>query len=228
MDGVYLNESISSYSDIINELNAGSGIKTYTAVDAIRCRALWMPPVFSFDSLAQMNPQLLSLDQEVDAGTELITGAASAELLKVKVVRRETETVAIPFETQNSDSSEYDFGKVVTLQDGEDGSEDVTYEVTMIDGVVTDRQAISYTVTKAAVPEITVTGTRLKSGMVAPDRFGQLYLAGAQLHLREPLDEQRTPWRGYLCRLRNHNYCVGFRHGRGGRLALFLRQLRGN
>lgn len=167
LDGVYLNESISSYSDIIQELNAGSGIQTYTAVDGDTVQSIVDATGVSFDSLAQMNPELLTLDQEVDAGTELITGAASAELLKVKVVRRETETVAIPFDTQNTDSSEYDFGKVVTLQEGEDGSEDVTYEVTMIDGVVTDRQAISYTVTKAAVPEITVTGTRLKSGMVA-------------------------------------------------------------
>ncbi|EFB75642.1 peptidase, M23 family [Subdoligranulum variabile DSM 15176] len=167
LDGVYLNESISSYSDIIQELNAGSGIQTYTAVDGDTVQSIVDATGVSFDSLAQMNPELLTLDQEVDAGTELITGAASAELLKVKVVRRETETVAIPFDTQNTDSSEYDFGKVVTLQEGEDGSEDVTYEVTMIDGVVTDRQAISYTVTKATVPEITVTGTRLKSGMVA-------------------------------------------------------------
>lgn len=167
LDGVYLNESISSYSDIIQELNAGSGIQTYTAVDGDTVQSIVDATGVSFDSLAQMNPELLTLDQEVDAGTELITGAASAELLKVKVVRRETETVAIPFDTQNTDSSEYDFGKVVTLQEGEDGSEDVTYEVTMVDGVVTDRQAISYTVTKAAVPEITVTGTRLKSGMVA-------------------------------------------------------------
>lgn len=167
LDGVYLNESISSYSDIIQELNAGSGIQTYTAVDGDTVQSIVDATGVSFYSLAQMNPELLTLDQEVDAGTELITGAASAELLKVKVVRRETETVAIPFDTQNTDSSEYDFGKVVTLQEGEDGSEDVTYEVTMIDGVVTDRQAISYTVTKATVPEITVTGTRLKSGMVA-------------------------------------------------------------
>ena len=167
LDGVYLNESISSYSDIINELNAGAGIKTYTAVEGDTVQSIVDTTGVAFDSLAQMNPELLTLDQEVDAGTELITGVGSAELLKVKVVRQETETVAIPFETQNSESSEYDFGKTITLQEGEDGSEDVTYEVTMIDGVVTDRQAISYTVTKAAVPEITVTGTRLKSGMVA-------------------------------------------------------------
>ncbi len=167
LDGVYLNESISSYNDIISDLNAGAGIQTYTAVDGDTVQSIVDTTGVSFDSLAQMNPELLSLDQEVDAGTEIITGAASAELLKVKVVRRETETVAIPFETQNSESSEYDFGKVITLQEGQDGSEDVTYEITMIDGVVTDRQAISYNVTKAAVPEITVTGTKLKSGMVA-------------------------------------------------------------
>lgn len=167
LDGVYLNESISSYSDIINELNAGAGIQTYTAVEGDTVQSIVDTTGVAFDSLAQMNPELLTLDQEVDAGTEIITGAASAELLKVKVVRQETETVAIPFDTQNSESSEYDFGKVITLQEGEDGSEDITYEVTMIDGVVTDRQAISYTVTKPSVPEITVTGTRLKSGMVA-------------------------------------------------------------
>lgn len=167
LDGVYLNESISSYNDIISDLNAGAGIQTYTAVDGDTVQSIVDATGVSFDSLAQMNPELLSLDQEVDSGTEIITGAASAELLKVKVVRRETETVAIPFEKQNSESSEYDFGKVITLQEGEDGSEDVTYEITMIDGVVTDRQAISYNVTKAAVPEITVTGTKLKSGMVA-------------------------------------------------------------
>ena len=167
LDGVYLNESISSYSDIINELNAGAGIQTYTAVEGDTVQSIVDTTGVAFDSLAQMNPELLTLDQEVDAGTEIITGAASAELLKVKVVRQETETVPISFDTQNSESSEYDFGKVITLQEGEDGSEDITYEVTMIDGVVTDRQAISYTVTKPSVPEITVTGTRLKSGMVA-------------------------------------------------------------
>ncbi|HIZ47435.1 MAG TPA: peptidoglycan DD-metalloendopeptidase family protein [Candidatus Gemmiger excrementavium] len=167
LDGVYLQESISSYSDIIQTLNEGGGIQTYTAQDGDTVESIVNATGVSFDSLAQMNPELLELDQEVEEGTELITGAASAELLKVKVVRQDTETVAIPFETQNTESSEYDFGKVITLQEGVEGSEEVTYETTMIDGVVTDRQAISYTVLQASVPEITVTGTKLKSGMIA-------------------------------------------------------------
>ena len=68
-----------------------------------------------------MNPELLTLDQEIPAGTVITTGASSAELIKVKVVRRETETVAIPFDTQKTESDEYDFGKTVVLQEGADG-----------------------------------------------------------------------------------------------------------
>ena len=82
-------------------------------------------------------------------------------------MQTETETVAIPFSTEKSESDEYDFGKTVTLQEGVDGLEDVTYEITMIDGEVTDRQAVSYNVLQEPVTQITVTGTKLKNGMVA-------------------------------------------------------------
>ena len=90
MDGVYLSESVSSYSDIISELNAGAGVHTYTAVEGDTVQSIVDTTGVTFDSLAQMNPELLTLDQEVPAGTELFTGAASAELLKVEVVRRES------------------------------------------------------------------------------------------------------------------------------------------
>ena len=167
VDGVYLQESVSSYADVINALTEGGGIHTYTAVDGDTVESVINATGVSFDSLAQMNPELLTLDQEIPAGTVITTGASSAELIKVKVVRRDTETVAIPFDTQNTESDQYDFGKVVTLQEGADGSEEITYETTMIDGAVTDRQAVAYNVLQAPTPEITVTGTKLKNGMIA-------------------------------------------------------------
>lgn len=167
VDGVYLQKSISSYADVISALTEGGGIHTYTAVEGDTVQSVVYTTGVSFDSLAQMNPQLLTLDQEIPEGTVLLTGASSAELIKVKVVRRDTETVPIPYDTQNSESDQYDFGKVVTLQEGVDGSEEITYETTMIDGTVTDRQAVAYNVLQAATPKITVTGTKLKSGMVA-------------------------------------------------------------
>lgn len=167
VDGVYLQESVSSYADVISALSEGGGIHTYTAVDGDTVQSVIDTTGVNFDSLAQMNPDLLSLDQEIPEGTVITTGASSAELIKVKVVRRDTETVAIPFDTQNSESDQYDFGKVVTVQEGVDGSEEITYETTMIDGAVTDRQAVAYNVLQAPTPEITVTGTKLKNGMVA-------------------------------------------------------------
>ncbi|WP_455501995.1 peptidoglycan DD-metalloendopeptidase family protein [Gemmiger sp.] len=167
VDGVYLQKSISSYADVISGLTEGGGIHTYTAVEGDTVQSVVDTTGVSFDSLAQMNPELLSLDQEIPEGTVITTGASSAELIKVKVVRRDTETVDIPFDTQNSESDQYDFGKVVTLQDGVDGSEEITYETTMIDGAVTDRQAVAYNVLQAPTPKITVTGTKLKSGMIA-------------------------------------------------------------
>ena len=167
LDGVYLQESIMSYSDVISALNEGSGVHAYVAEEGDTVQSVVDTTGVTFDSLAQMNPDLQSLDQEIPAGTELLTGASSAELLKVKVVQTETETVAIPFSTEKSESDEYDFGKTVTLQEGVDGLEDVTYEITMIDGEVTDRQAVSYNVLQEPVTQITVTGTKLKNGMVA-------------------------------------------------------------
>ena len=167
VDGVYLQESVSSYADVIQALNEGGGIHSYTAVEGDTVQSVVDTTGVSFDSLAQMNPDLLTLDQEIPEGTVVLTGASTAELIKVKVVRRDTETVAIPYDTQNSESDQYDFGKVVTLQDGVEGSEEITYETTMIDGTVTDRQAVAYNVLQAPTPKITVTGTKLKNGMVA-------------------------------------------------------------
>ena len=106
MDGVYLQESVSSYADVINALTEGGGIHTYTAVDGDTVESVVNATGVSFDSLAQMNPELLTLDQEIPAGTVITTGASSAELIKVKVVRRDTETVAIPFDTQNTESDQ--------------------------------------------------------------------------------------------------------------------------
>ena len=96
LDGVYLQESIMSYSDVISALNEGSGVHTYVAEEGDTVQSVVDTTGVTFDSLAQMNPDLQSLDQEIPAGTELLTGASSAELLKVKVVQTETETVAIP------------------------------------------------------------------------------------------------------------------------------------
>lgn len=167
VDGVFLQKSVSSYADVIKALNAGAGLTKYTAKDGDTVQDVLDATGVSFDSLAQINPELLTLDQEIPAGTTLVTGAVNADLLKVKVVRHDTETIPVAYETENSTSSEYDYGKVVVVQDGVEGTADITYETTYIDGVPVDRQAVDYKVITQPVNKITITGTKLKTGMVA-------------------------------------------------------------
>ena len=87
-------------------------------------------------------------------------------LLQVKVVRYETVTKALPFETQTVEDPALDFGKTETVQDGQDGAEQVTSEITEIDGTVVAMQAVDVQLLQPAVPEIIHRGTRLKSGMI--------------------------------------------------------------
>ena len=167
VDGVFLQKSVSSYADVIQALNAGAGLTKYTAKDGDTVQDVVDATGVSFDSLAQINPELLTLDQEIPAGTTLVTGAVNADLLQVKVVRHDTETIPVAYETENSTSSEYAYGKVVVVQDGVEGTADITYETTYIDGVPVDRQAVDYKVITQPVNKITITGTKLKTGMVA-------------------------------------------------------------
>lgn len=167
VDGVYLSASITSYKDILATLRSGDRILTYTAVEGETVQSAVDNTGVTFDSLAQMNPELLSLEQEIPAGTELITGAESPELLKVKVVRRQTYLEDVPFETITTESGDYDFGKTVVTQEGATGVQEVTQDLTYIDGALTSVDIVKVNVLQQATPKLVTKGTKLKSGMVA-------------------------------------------------------------
>lgn len=167
VDGVYLLGSISPYADILSSLRDGAQILTYTAVEGETVETATWATGLSFDSLAQMNPDLLALDQEIPAGTELIVGATSPELLQVKVVERRTRLEDIPYETITTESGEYDFGSTRVTQEGENGQQEITEDQTYVDGVLTDISTVNINVTKQPVAQLVTKGTRLKSGMVA-------------------------------------------------------------
>ena len=167
VDGLYMNSSVEPYRDIISTFNAGAEVFTYTAAEGETVQSVVDNTGVSFDSLAMMNPELQTLEQIVPPGTVLTTGAASPELLKLKVMRRRTYDQTIPFTTENRESSDYDYGKVVVEQEGEDGILRVTENTTFIDDVAVSSDIIGTEVIKEAVPKKTVTGTHLRSGMVA-------------------------------------------------------------
>lgn len=167
VDGVYLLSSVVDYDNVIGSLNEGSDIGHYVAAEGDTVQTVLDTVGVSWDSLAALNPQLTSPDQELEEGADLITSVSSPEMLKVKEVVRSTYTAEIPYDTQTSESDQYDFGKIVTVQEGVNGTEEITQDITYIDGVEYGREVVGYRVVEEPVTQITVKGTKLKSGMVA-------------------------------------------------------------
>lgn len=110
-------------------------------------------------------------EQEITLGeNDRVTPEASSAItegMEIKVQRVEikeetvTEEIAYSTETQNSDSLAS--GTTETKQAGVNGSKDVTYRVTYVDGTEESREAISENVTKEPVNEIIVKGTKKAS-----------------------------------------------------------------
>lgn len=166
-DGIYMLSSIADYGEVIDAFNRDPEIRYYTAGRNETAQSAVDVTGISWDSLAQMNPDLLTLDQQIPEGTQLITGASSPEWLKVKVITRRTYTEAIPYQTEKRTSDQYDFGKKVVLQAGQTGEQEVTQDITYIDGQIASADIVNVTVRSEPVTEIVVTGTKIAAGMYA-------------------------------------------------------------
>ena len=167
VDGLYLQASMVSYSDILSVLNEGGGARIYTAAEGDTVQAVLDATGVAWDSLAALNPELTGTDQELAAGTEVITGVQSPDLLQVKVIRRESYTSEIPYDTVETQSSEYDFGETVVTSAGQNGLQEITQDITYIDGVQTEISTVSVETLQEPVSEYVTKGTHLKSGMTA-------------------------------------------------------------
>ena len=167
VDGLYLQASMVSYSDILSVLNEGGGARTYTAAEGDTVQTVLDATGVACDSLAALNPELTGTDQELASGTEVITGVQSPNLLQVKVIRRESYTSEIPYDTVETQSSEYDFGETVVTSAGQNGLQEITQDITYIDGVQTEISTVSVETLQEPVSEYVTKGTHLKSGMTA-------------------------------------------------------------
>ena len=86
--------------------------------------------------------------------------------------KEETVTETIPFGTETQYSESMDSGTSTVTQDGVNGSKEVVYKVKYVDGKEDSREAVSETVTKNAVSQIVVYGTRQQAAPQAPANQG--------------------------------------------------------
>lgn len=94
-----------------------------------------------------------SLDTEIKKGKTVV--------VKRIVYKEREETESIPYDTVTRTSSSLGVGQKVTQQIGSNGSKDVTYKDTYVDGELSDSTVEKSTVTKEAVTKIVLKGASL-------------------------------------------------------------------
>lgn len=95
----------------------------------------------------------ISLDYE----TELVNG----DVITMRIVEEVTEIEEISYDTSYTNSSSMSIGSSKVSQTGSNGSKEVTYEYTYVNGEVESITAVSETVLTEPVTEIIVQGTKI-------------------------------------------------------------------
>lgn len=99
----------------------------------------------------------------VPNGDTMISDDIEAEITRVEF-KEETVTKKIPFETVLKKDDKVNFLKKFTEQEGENGSKELVYKVAYHNGEEVDRKMEEERITKEAVDEVVVQGTKVKLG----------------------------------------------------------------
>lgn len=175
VDGVYFLSSIVPYDTVIETLNAKSEPATYTVTEDQTAGEAAKAIGVDYATLQSWNPDLTGEDEELTEGQTLVSSEATAELLQVKVVERQSVLEDVQYDVVKTESDEYDFGKEVVVQEGQLGLQEVTSDVTYINGKVSAIDIVDITTVIEPVAEQVIVGTKLQSDMVAQVGSGNFY-----------------------------------------------------
>ncbi|MCH5185181.1 MAG: G5 domain-containing protein [Oscillospiraceae bacterium] len=98
-------------------------------------------------------------DEVIPSRDSLIGYDMTVSIAKIEI-REETVSETIAYDTVKRETSELFIGEKKVKQEGSDGSKDVTYRITIKDGIEVAREAVSEQVTKEATDEIILVGTK--------------------------------------------------------------------
>ncbi len=165
--GLYLTESIVSEDSIIRLLNTKKTVATYyTVAEGDSPLGVIGKLGMTEEELTKLNPDF-SLDSFLQIGDKLLI-TQEEPFLTVSVTRKETYEESVDYETEYIDDSTHYQGSSTIIQDGENGVERVTADVSYINGVETRRKVLSRETVSEPTPEIIALGTKaIPSGITA-------------------------------------------------------------
>ncbi len=157
-DGLFLSESVMTAEQLKAKLTAQAVVKKeYTIQPGDTLSTIARDLDMTTTQLRNMNP---SVKNDTIYAGDKITVQRPQPFLRVKVVRTIQYTEKIDYSIEK----EYDDSKLVTYEKvkvkGEEGSQNVTAEVTFIDGVEESRTILSIDVTKQPVSQVVIVGTK--------------------------------------------------------------------
>ena len=109
-----------------------------------------------YSDLLKLNP---GLGENIHIGDKILI-SAQVNYIRVKVMKTETRTEKIAYETETRETDKLYKGTSKTVQKGREGKEKITEMVTYIDGVKTYATTLSTETTKKPVTEIIEKGTK--------------------------------------------------------------------
>lgn len=158
--GYYLNNTIKAPSEITTLLNGEiAGNVYYTVLEGDTPIGIAEKHNISYNELHALNPNSLDM---IYPGNELLV-SASVPYLNVMITRQEVYDVKVAFKTITQNSNNYYSGYTYVSQAGKEGVNQVTANVTYIDGRETSRTITNTTVISNPVDKIVIRGTKVAS-----------------------------------------------------------------
>ena len=159
-EGLYLTESIVSEEELEAALNGKTQEKQeYVVVSGDTPIAIAAKFGLSVSELNAMNPDKMD---NLYVGT-VLTVANEQNYLGVQVTKQITYEEDIPYETVKENSSQYTVGTQRVTVKGQNGTANVTANVTYVDGIEVSREIVSSETIKEPVTEKILVGTKPKA-----------------------------------------------------------------
>lgn len=165
--GLYLTESIVSEDSVIKLITTKKSVASYyTVIEGDSPLGVISKLGMTEEELAALNPDF-SLDSFLQIGDKLLI-TQEEPFLAVTVTRRETYEESVSYETEYVDDADHYQGSSTITQEGENGVEQVTADVSYVNGVETRRKVVSRVTVTEPVTEIIALGTKaIPSGVTA-------------------------------------------------------------
>lgn len=163
--GYYVEENIVSYDEMIDLLQSEvSTDQYYTVQQGDTPLGIASSQDVDYHDLIAWNP---NIENELFVGDEVVVGV-SEPYLPIEATTTDVYTKSIDYKTKKEKTDSLSVGQTKVKQKGKKGKQTITAEVTLVNGVETDRDIVSKETTKEPVDKIVLVGTKKPDPVTVP------------------------------------------------------------